>query len=168
MDLNDANQFLPCVSCLNEKIMSGPTGNKTLVFTNANDQVSTKIETKDSQKLYLTNACTEAEFLATWKQCDKVITNSYHGIYWSLLSGRSVAPYGYSSKFINATAMFGIEFPVDNLYTVTSRSKLTDLINRKQTFISAKEPKLEYFQALNLSFAASLETRGISCIQKFQ
>ncbi len=168
LDLKDKNMFLPCVSCLHEEIVKEPIGNKTLIFTNANEQVSAIIDKKDSNKIYLTNDCSEAEFLSVWRQCDKVITNSYHGIYWSLLSSRSVAPYGYSSKFKNVTAIFGIEFPNENFYPVASKNTLKDLIDRNQKFIKSKASMLDYFQQLNFEYAESLKRIGVECKKKYQ
>jgi hypothetical protein len=169
LDIETPSLFLPCVSCLNTKIMQEPMGDKTLVFTNANSRVSSPIDATNSDRLYLTNDCSEDEFMSAWMKCDKVITNSYHGIYWSMLSGRSVAPYGYSSKFTNVMAMFDLEIPVENIYTVGSRHIVSRLVNDlKQRFFKPNEPKLEQFQQLNLSFAHSLSKVGIECHQKSQ
>lgn len=165
LDLTDKEQFLPCVSCLNDDLVEEPSGDKTLVFTNANEQVSCKIK-KSEKRITLTNACSTKEFLEAWHQCDKVITNSYHGIYWGLLSGREVAPYGYSSKFINATAIFDIEFPHENLYSVDSRSNLPKLLSKKQAFVSSNNSKLEQFRELNINFAETLSRIGIICKKK--
>jgi hypothetical protein len=165
LDLTDLSHFLPCVSCLNEDIIKEPKGSKTLVFTNSNEIVSHSIETKRDDWIYLTNSCSKSDFLNAWEKSDKVITNSYHGIYWSLLTGREVSPYGYSSKFTNVTALFGIDFPKDNLYDVKNRSALSSLINRDQQFTRAKnhDLKLEEFKELNINFANSLETVGVKC-----
>jgi hypothetical protein len=163
LDLGNKSTFLPCVSCLHKEIVKEPIGNKTLIFTNANNQVSKKIMRKDPSKIYLTNDCTEIEFLTAWAQCDKVITNSYHGVYWSLLSNRLVAPYGYSSKFTNVTAIFGIEFPKQNFYPVSSRNILETLIDKEQVFIQSNTSMLNHFQELNMEFAESLKRVGVKC-----
>lgn len=166
LDLDDDSLFLPCVSCLNDDLMIKPHGDKTLVFTNANQQVSSII-TDRNDCIVLTNACSTEEFLSAWKQCDKVITNSYHGIYWSLLTERLVAPYGYSSKFVNVTAMFDIEFPYENLYTVSERHKLRQMVNnKKQTYITANKSELNRFRELNMNFAYNLNKVGIECKKK--
>ena len=165
LDLDDLSLFLPCVSCLNETILKEPSSNKTLVFTNANEKVSHNISEKNKDLIYLKNSCSMDEFLLAWSQCDRVITNSYHGIYWSLLSGRGVSPYGYSSKFVNVTALFDIEFPRSNLYDVRNRSILQDMIKRDQKFFSIKDYalKLNDFRELNINFANSLKKDGIEC-----
>lgn len=166
LDLSDKSKFLPCVSCLNERIIQDPTSDKTLVFTNANSQVSPLVPKKDKSKIYLSNSCSENEFLEAWNQCDKIITNSYHGIYWSLLSGREVAPYGYSSKFTNVTGLFGINFPQENMYSVKTKTDVLKLLEKNQTFIKAKNHKsyLDKFRELNIDFAKKLE--GVECKQK--
>lgn len=165
LDLEDKSTFLPCVSCLHDLLMKEPNGNKTLVFTNANEQVSSKVE-QSNDRITITNACTTEQFLDAWSQCDKVITNSYHGIYWSLLSNREVSPYGYSSKFVNVTALFDIEFPSENLYKVSERFKLPNLINKKQLFISAKDNRINQFRDLNLEFAENCKNVGVICKRK--
>jgi hypothetical protein len=163
--LEDKTRFLPCVSCFNTKIISEPKGDKTLVFTNANEVVSSEINKKLSENYILAkNNESEQDFLDKWEQCDKVITNSYHGIYWSLLSGRKIIPFGYSSKFISATHLFGIEFPRENLYNIKNRLALSHMIDStKVTFMSTKINRLETFRELNLAFAENLKSKGIIC-----
>lgn len=170
LDLDDTKYFLPCVSCLNERVISPPTGNKTLVFTNANEEVSLSVHQKQKDYIYLNNACSIDVFLEKWAGCDRVITNSYHGIYWSLLTGRKVAPYGYSSKFTNVTALFGIDFPKENLYSVSNRAAFESMIGREQHYISAKnyEEKFNEFKELNTNFARSLSEVGVLCVIKKQ
>jgi hypothetical protein len=170
LDLDDSSIFLPCVSCLNETILKEPHSNKTLVFTNANEKVSHDIRERDEDLIYLKNSCSLDDFLIAWNQCSRVITNSYHGIYWSFLSGREVSPYGYSSKFVNVTALFDIEFPEDNLYDVKNRSILKDMVKKDQTFFSVKDysKRLDKFRELNLNFADSLKVHDIQCKLKTQ
>ncbi len=163
--LEDKTRFLPCVSCLNTKIISEPKDNKILVFTNANGVVSSDINKRLSEKYILArNDETEESFLSKWQQCDRVITNSYHGIYWSLLSGREIIPFGYSSKFTSVTRLFGIEFPKENLYDIKNRTVLSHMIEtNKGNFITSKQNPLEHFRDLNMSFAERLKTVGVTC-----
>lgn len=165
LDLSDSKQFLPCVSCLNDDIISDPISDKTLVFTNANNVVSPSVQSKNNDFVYLTNACTLDQFLKAWSVCDKVITNSYHGIYWSLLSGREVSPYGYSSKFTNVTAMFNIEFPSTNYYEVKKRETFLSQLSKKQNFISLNNSYLylDQFRSLNYEFAERLKRSNVIC-----
>lgn len=168
-NLKDKSRFLPCVSSLNNEIISKPLGDKTLVFTNANPAVSSSIVKTNKEELYLTNDCSKKEFLFAWEQCNKVITNSYHGIYWGLLSGRQVMPFGYSSKFTNVTDMFGIEFPLHQLYNISKKNKLTELINSSTTTIQLKDCDkwTEEFRKLNFEFAKRLEQKNVICKYKY-
>jgi hypothetical protein len=165
LDLTDKSRFLPCVSCLNQGIISEPLSDKTLVFTNANNAVSPTVHSKDKNRIYLTNECTLEQFLKVWAQCSRIITNSYHGIYWSLLSGRDVSPYGYSSKFTNVTAMFDIEFPQSNYYEVKSKEAFLSFLDKPQTYITVKNSQsyLDRFQTLNIEFAERLKENGVVC-----
>ena len=163
--LEDKSKFLPCASCLNTKIISEPHGDKTLIFTNVNQVVSSEIDSNLSEDYILAkNDETEESFLAKWKQCGRVITNSYHGIYWSLLSGREVNPFGYSSKFTSVTHLFGIEFPKENLYDIKNRSAVSNMIEKHNgKFIKPVTNPLEQFRELNLEFADKLKTHGVVC-----
>lgn len=163
--LEDKKKFLPCVSCLNTEVISEPKGDKTLIFTNANQAVSSDISEKLSDKYILAkNDESKDSFLRKWEMCDKIITNSYHGIYWSLLSGRKVIPFGYSSKFTSVTSLFGIQFPKENLYDVKNRAAVSQMIERnKGNFIEVKQNPLSQFREMNLEFADSLAKYEVLC-----
>jgi hypothetical protein len=62
----------------------------------------------------LTNRAPEEKFIDIWSKSSKVITNSYHGAYWSLLAGKEVSLFGYSVKFNSLLHSFGIldTFPI--------------------------------------------------------
>jgi len=165
LDTVSADKFLPCVSCFNRQITSAPKDDNTLIFLNANDKVSGDI---DIDQPYLTNAVSMDEFIRHWSISDKVITNSYHGIYWSLLTGRSVMPFGYSSKFFSVLKMFEKELPQENFYKIKSKTELTELLStaiKDPKFISVKDSNLflDRFRSLNYQFAAGLSRFGIRC-----
>lgn len=164
-DLIDHKNFLPCVSCLNRDVMSKPSGNRTLVFTNANTVVSPAIVHRDPDKTYLTNSCSVEDLLAAWNQSSKIITNSYHGIYWGLLSGREVVPFGYSSKFTNVTGIFDIDFPPEQLYSASKTASMLDLLGGNATSVQLSNPDthLDRFRTLNMEFASKLREVGIQC-----
>lgn len=165
-DLINKSRFLPCVSCLNSKIISAPKDSNTLVFTNANLQVSSAIREKENGITYLTNSCSFDQFITVWEKSSCIITNSYHGIYWSLLSGREVIPYGYSSKFTNVTSIFDIDFPEGQLYSATNTEAMLGLMNKNKTRIQLKSPETwtDNFRDMNLYFAINrLSKVGISC-----
>jgi hypothetical protein len=163
--LEDKKKFLPCVSCLNEEIISEPKGDKILIFTNANQVVSSSINEKLADKYILAkNDESKDSFLRKWEMCDKIITNSYHGIYWSLLSGRKVIPFGYSSKFTSVTSLFGIQFPKENLYDVRNRTAVSRMIEmHKSNFIEVKQNPLQQFREMNLKFADGLAKHEVVC-----
>ena len=165
--LKDKSRFVPCVSCFNDILLQAPKNSKTLIFTNANNAVSSKINMQETDNLLImTNAVSYNEFMEKWEQCDRVITNSYHGIYWSLLSGREVSPFGYSSKFISVMRLFDLELPVKQLYNNRGRYSLTDLVsNNDKKFFKLDNPQayLNEFKRLNLEFVNKLEKHGVIC-----
>jgi polysaccharide pyruvyl transferase WcaK-like protein len=167
--IGDQSLFVPCVSCLNNSIISEPIGNKTLVFTNANEVVSPNTQTvKLDDVIVMRNNEPYESFVKKWKQCDKVITNSYHGIYWSLLSGRSVAPYGYSSKFISVMRIFNMELPKDNIYDHRAKELFIEMLKRNQKFVSSKKYNEFYkdFSDRNYEYAEKLSKIGVICKTK--
>lgn len=167
--LVDKNKFVPCVSCLNRSIISPPTSDKSLIFLNKNPDVSTTSKfIEDSNVLYITNDCSIDEFLKKWKQCDKVITNSYHGIYWALLTGREVMPFGYSSKFLSVFEMFDLSFPLNNLYSAKHPEVLDYLIQNTKKYhkVSNEDNYLTMFQNKNIEFANNLLKHNIKVIKK--
>jgi len=164
--LDDKTKFVPCVSCLNTDVISEPIGNKTLVFTNANTTVSPDIKITESEDIVvMKNDETYSSFIEKWKHCDKIITNSYHGIYWSMLSGRAVAPYGYSSKFTSVTRLFNIEFPKENLYNLKAQEVFNYMIKRNQNYVSIKNYNKTHvnFCDINFEYAKKLSKIGIKC-----
>jgi hypothetical protein len=165
LDVIDPNKFVPCVSCFNRQIIREPVGNNTLIFLNDNEKVSGNI---NIDRPFLTNAASLDDFIRQWATADKVITNSYHGIYWSLLSGRSVLPFGYSSKFFSVLKMFEKELPQENYYKIKNKTELNNLLLTSldnPTYISIKESNLflDRFRSLNYQFAIGLSKYGITC-----
>jgi hypothetical protein len=165
LDSVTSNKFVPCVSCFNRQIVSEPKGNNTLIFLNANEKVSGNITISQP---FLTNAVSLDDFIRQWSTADKIITNSYHGIYWSLLSGRSVLPFGYSSKFFSVLKMFEKELPQQNYYKIKSKTELNDLLLQSlenPNYISIKNSNLflDRFRSLNYQFAMGLSQYGIRC-----
>ncbi len=163
--LEDKTKFLPCVSCLNTEIIREPKDEKILVFTNANLEVSAKVNIKFPENYIIaTNSESKESFLSKWEQCNRVITNSYHGIYWSLLSNRELLPFGYSSKFTSATSLFDIVFPKENLYSIYNKDMFLELLKKdKGTFIKPKLNPLEKFRDLNMQFSEKLKQYDIEC-----
>ena len=113
--LADTARFLPCVSCLHPMLDAPILGNGTLLFVNADVTVTHRAERRrlvalaaERGWLFLQNDCSEAEMQSALQQCRRVVTNSFHGAYWSLLTGHEVKLLGYSSKFVSLLRGFGI------------------------------------------------------------
>lgn len=166
--LRDPNYFLPCVSCLNDKIISQPKSNKTLVYINAEHTFDNNISKENI--LVMKNDVRIDEFLKKWQECDTIVTNSYHGIYWGLLSGRSIFPIGYSNKFLSVMEIFDLKFPNENYYKPKNKNSLNDLVAKgltKGKFYAT--PSYEKFHKefidINLNFSKSLNKFGINCTQ---
>lgn len=139
----DKYLFLPCVSCMNNDIISEPVGNETLYYLNASHPVN------HPHALY--NNCSLNTFLDVWRQSETIVTNSYHGIYWALLSKRRVIPFGYSTKFISVLRMFGLELPTSNFYV---KEKSADVLNKiDYTILESSVDRLQEFRDRNNEFA---------------
>jgi polysaccharide pyruvyl transferase WcaK-like protein len=54
---------------------------------------------KFNDSMFITNQAPEKDFMKCLAQSSHIITSSYHGAYWGLLSGRTVTLMGYSFKF---------------------------------------------------------------------
>lgn len=114
--LADANRFLPCVSCLHPMLDIQSQGDRTLIFLNADPRVTDGAAQAELQKMahtrgwdFLMNSCAEGEFEEKLSSASRVLTNSFHGAYWSWLSGREVGLVGYSSKFVSLARSMGIQ-----------------------------------------------------------
>jgi len=165
--LVDKSKFVPCVSCFHKDIIRESESSKTMIFTNANKDVSTKIDILETEDVYvITNDISYTNFIEKWKYCDRIITNSYHGIYWGLLSGREVIPFGYSSKFKSVLRLFDLELPDSQMYDIKSKFLLKKMIESKdKKFFRLQNSKkfLSDFISINLEFADKLKSHGIIC-----
>jgi hypothetical protein len=167
--ISDHSKFVPCVSCLDDQIISEPINDKTLVFTNANETVSPNIQNlKLTNSIIIKNNESYESFISKWKQCDKIITNSYHGIYWSLLSGRAVSPHGYSSKFTSVMRLFDMELPKQNIYNHRAQEAFVEMLKRDQKFITFNKHKeiKQQFANRNYEYAEKLSKIGVICKAK--
>lgn len=114
--VTDDAHFLPCVSCLHPMLDQPIDGNGTLLFVNADPRVTRPGDTRALQALassrgwhFLHNSCTDEDMAEALRCHRRVITNSFHGAYWSLLSGHEVKVVGYSSKFESLLTTLGID-----------------------------------------------------------
>lgn len=118
LDLVDEESlYLPCVSALHGMLDEGPYGERVLLFLNSDVKVTstrslTQLRAFAEEKGWdlLLNNCGETEFRNKFRMASTVITNSYHGAYWSLLSGRKCCVLGHSSKFNSLCFSLGLPF----------------------------------------------------------
>ncbi len=169
---SESIKFLPCVSVLNN-IVDLNIGNQLGVFLNF-DTAITSIEVLNDIKEYCnnnnilfgTNSLYQREFEKIFSKTDKIITNSYHVAYWSLLSGRKVKIIGSSSKFVNLLNMFGLN--EKNIF-IYDRNNINSL---KEKFYEATKSDnfytldnyLEFkdrFRQINIDFANKLVDKGL-------
>lgn len=155
--------LVPCVSVFHP-VTELPLGTETGVFLNASDSVSGCIETKDIG-IVATNDISGAELPRFFGRTRTIITNSYHGAYWGLLSGRSVHIIGYSSKFTSLAALFG--FPESSVLRVVKgdgdalRMAITSCRDRDPLRLHRAEAVRDEFRTINCNFARSLSGVGV-------
>jgi hypothetical protein len=130
--VEDKKKVLPCVSCLHP-ITDILPGKKTAVFLNKDSSITdfnqinfAKINQEFDVEVY-TNYLDEISFSRCFSRANRIITNSYHVSYWSLLTGREVAIIGYSSKFRSLLKLFNLS-PIIFPYDTKDKKNLEDLI----------------------------------------
>nr|WP_320051399.1 hypothetical protein [uncultured Desulfuromonas sp.] len=116
-------RFVPCCSCLHAMLDVAPQSDRTLLFLNADPKVTAEDNMRWTQNFaqkngwdLLFNNCSEQTFTAALHNSQRIITNSYHGSYWGLLSGRKVTVLGYSSKFIHL--LNNVDLPADRMIKI--------------------------------------------------
>lgn len=166
-DPSNYDMFVPCVSCFHD-VCDTPRGTGLAVIINENPDVSGEARTlldalraKYPDVLFATNAMTEEQLLEIFSRTDRIITNSYHMTYWSLLSGGKVRVIGYSSKLESVLSIFG--FSPDHLlrYSRGDRDGLESALRTAldcEDWLSLSDPDtvLDRFRGLNLNFAKNV------------
>ncbi len=157
--------FVPCVSCLHE-VCDTLRGSGLAVIINENPDVSGEtgalleaLRAEYPEVVFATNAMSEDELLNIFARTDRIITNSYHMTYWSLLSGGKVRVIGYSSKLESVLEIFG--FSADHLqrYDRGHQAGLEKALRAAldtEDWLSLSDPDAvrTRFRRLNLDFAA--------------
>lgn len=94
----EGGDYVPCASCMLDFFDAVPAPDTEIVtFLNADSRVTLPNLPDEFPALKNTSSLDETmRFLA---RGETVITNSYHGAYWSLMMGRKVVCLPYSSKF---------------------------------------------------------------------
>lgn len=166
-------QFVPCPS-VHHPLVDLPSGESVGVFLNKNYQTSGEnvenilrdIVEKDAAVLVGTNGVSLDNFKQGFSRAGRIITNSYHVAYWSLLSGRSIQLIGYSTKFSSLLRLFNIKN--DSLFRsvkgdAVGLSVAVSLAMESDGWINVKDHD-EYkarFRGINDEFASLLVERGV-------
>lgn len=169
--------FLPCVSCLDKMLDLPILKNNTVVFLNRDIDVTNIID-DELKKVLLNkqwnlafNNCNYDDFKDLLQNNNHIITNSYHGAYWGLLSGHYVTIIGYSTKFISLLKMFNF----DETYLIKVKRGDNELILNALCSIDNLENAykldnskliLDSFRELNVRFANELINKSI--IENYQ
>lgn len=166
-DPSQPDSFVPCVSCLHD-VCDTPRGNGVAVIINENPDVSgaagdllNALRARYPDVVFATNAMTENQLLEIFAKTDRIITNSYHMTYWSLLSGGKVRVIGYSSKLESVLAIFGLASDHLLRYRRGDRDGLEHALNtalESEDWLSLPDPDAvrDRFRGLNLAFAESI------------
>lgn len=167
------HKFVPCVSCFHPVSCSAPGGGGTLVFLNDDPKVtphacrsSVEKTCRDHGWHLAWNSSAETGVLRAFREARQVITNSFHGAYWGLLSGRSVKVLSHSMKFVSLFAGMGIE-GASLVHEYGKRDGEGLLRNLQHSpdedFVLLEDaPGMrEKFQARNLAFAEELVSCGL-------
>ena len=163
--------YLPCVSALHEMLDEEPKESRCLVFLNADPKVTSAesrahLESlaKARDWLFLTNDCNEEEFRELFEKASHVVTNSYHGAYWSWLSGRQACVLGHSSKF--ESLFLSLDLPKEKLvrYQREESMALAKALEKIEegSFLALEDSKktLASCRDLNQKFAERLQQLG--------
>lgn len=161
--------FVPCASVFNKIVDIEPDG-ETGLFLNASPVASgaelSQILYKHRSLVIGTNALPERVFRNAFSRTSRIVTNSYHVAYWSLLSGRSTALVGYSSKFVNLLSIFDLPLILQRYKRGDSGGLANSIelaLSDKHSFVKLRN-HVEYkagFRFLNANYARALANSGI-------
>ena len=160
--------FVPCPSCFHP-ITEVSVGSNIGVVVNANPKthggaVETTLKnlrTMFPDVIFATNDLSEEEALSFLGKVDRVVTNSYHFAYWSLLGGRRVQLISYSTKFTGLLQIFGLTPEVSQWYKKQDSLSLQTCIETSLTtpnwiYAPNHNALLEKFRVLNNNFAGTI------------
>ena len=171
--VEDEKNFLPCVSALHPMLdLPLPKKERTLLYINADPRISSlrslnKIREVASKSNVdtLTNRASEEKFEQYLSQSSHIISTSYHGAYWGLLSGRSVTLIGYSFKFKSLLDIFGLESDFIRFSKGDQESFLKAILHAltkgKKMALNDPESFRSSFREKQLLFARHLEENDI-------
>ena len=99
-DVSMDNEWVPCVSCKHEIFdrQESPEHEFGILLHKKNLGRPGVLE-KVKHYPHITNQDKFEDIVAFIKSCDTVVTDSYHGMYWSILLGKKVVSIPTTSKF---------------------------------------------------------------------
>lgn len=160
--------FCPCASVFNG-IADIVPGKRTGVLLNfdprASGEAPLALINGFSSNVVGSNAVSEADFRMLFAETSHIVTNSYHTAYWGLLTGRSVGIVGFSTKYRNIAAMFGldtsyVDYPKGD--GIALKQAIADVLKHGR-FVKIENPEgvKQHFRDLNMAYARSLVEAGI-------
>ena len=166
IDSVDNSHFLPCVSCLHPMLNSIANNTNQLIFINfdpniTTDHVKNTIQQRHNNINIIYNNCSDEMFKIALENSHHIITNSFHGAYWGLLSGREVSLIGYSTKFTSLLKIFQLDL---NKIIQVDRGCEESLLKALDIAILGKNKQklensnffLQKFRNMNINFANEL------------
>ncbi len=167
------DRFLPCVSCFHPVATNAKQGASTVVFLNDDPKITpyevrTKIEAHCATQgwLLIWNSTSETNLVKTFARANKIITNSFHGAYWGLLSGREVKVLAHNMKFINLLDSVGLDGTALVHQYEKQRPEVVFMHlaqGDRDGFVALENAAKTraHFQSLNLAFAQRLVASGL-------
>ena len=92
-------RYVPCVSCMLPWDREHEITREAVLFVNASESIKSRYPVAVAGLPTMENTKPVHEIEAFIGSAEVVVTNSYHGVYWSTLMGRKVVCLPYSSKF---------------------------------------------------------------------
>lgn len=99
-DISMPNEWVPCVSCKHEIFDQQTTPEKEFgIILHKKNLSRPGVLEKVKNMPHLTNQDQFEDIIKFIKSCETVVTDSYHGMYWSVLLGKKVISIPTTSKF---------------------------------------------------------------------
>lgn len=139
--------FVPCPSVFND-IVNIPVGKKQILILGGSDTIGRSVH--DIPNVTMNSK----EYVSAFSAASRVITNSYHTAYWSLLSGREIKLLGYSSKFCDLFKIFDLDISLISQYVKGDFLSFSIAVSRLKTvpWVSVGSTYKKHFRDLNIDF----------------
>ncbi|MBL7472654.1 polysaccharide pyruvyl transferase family protein [Robertkochia sediminum] len=119
-DISMHNEWVPCVSCKHEIFDEPATAeNEFGILLHKKNLSRPGIMEKVSTLPHMTNQDDFEDIIKFIRTCDTVVTDSYHGMYWSTLLGKKVVSIPTTSKFYD----FKYKTPIATMDNFRSKLK---------------------------------------------